>query len=228
MNLTDFLNDPKRVARRAAMKKAEAAHVAHVKTARARPNVSFTPRPFIKLRTLFGTLRLTRFGLVPIEAKAQLALMRWLGIEATNDALMRFEDRLSAVADSARAKAANMDSAIAHAGADIEALRADLDADQTEYATNRAEDLKRLNALEADVATLAKQGVMIVNSLNTATMLCAAWREVPLLKAAEQKAKAQAMQRQTEREERIAEIATGTVKNGRPPRIVTDRPPETD
>lgn len=141
------------------------------------------------------------------KGELRLALRQWLGIEDMEAAITDIESRCISLQRS-------MQDGIDGCVEQINGLRTDVDADQSEYATNRAEDLKRLDELEANVQTLARQGAQLVNALNTATMLCAAWREVPLLKAAEAKAKAQAELRKQARDERTAEILKGASKNG--------------
>lgn len=158
-------------------------------------------------RELIGTLRLTRCGLLPLIGKVQASVRTWVGYDELEEANFQLRGLALRIE---RAMQDGIDGCVEQ----INGLRADVDADQSEYATNRAEDLKRLDELEANVQTLARQGAQLVNALNTATMLCAAWREVPLLKAAEAKAKAQAEFRKQARDERTAEILKGASKNG--------------
>ena len=91
-------------------------------------------RPFPKhsayrVRELWGTLRLTWCGLLPLMGKLQLAVRKYAGTEDAMDALFRLDTRCRALE------------------AENQSLRDILDADQAEYAENRTEDQQRFPRL---------------------------------------------------------------------------------
>lgn len=128
----------------------------------------------------------------------RLALRSWLGIDDAEASLSAIEGLLT------------------QAIADIQALRKDLDADQLEYAENRAADAERLSTLEVNVQKVATQNAQIANGLNGVTMLALAWREVPILKRAEKEAQARRERQRAEKADRAADA----VKNA--PAPITD------
>lgn len=117
----------------------------------------------------------------------RLRLRTWLGIDDAEASLSAIEGLLT------------------QAVADIQALREDLDADQKEFATERAADLERLALLETNVDKVSQQNGALASSLNGVTMLALAWREVPILKRAEKEAQARRERQRAEKATRAAE-----------------------
>lgn len=128
----------------------------------------------------------------------RLRLRTWLGIDDAEASLSAIEGLLT------------------QAIADIQALRKDLDADQLEYAENRAADAERFATLEVNVQNVATQNAQIANGLNGVTLLALAWREVPILKRAEKEAQARRERQRAEKAYREADA----VKNA--PAPITD------
>ena len=143
-------------------------------------------RPFPKhsayrLRELLGTLlRLTWCGILPLMGKIQLALRKYAGTDDAMDALFRFGHPLSG----ARSRRTSP-------------LRDILDADQAEYAQNRTEDQQRFLALDANLKLTA-------SACNGVSALAMAWREIPILKAAELTARTTKLKAERDRLEREA------------------------
>ena len=141
-------------------------------------------RPFPKhsayrVRELWGTLRLTWCGLLPLMGKLQLAARKYAGTEDAMDALFRLDTRCRAL------EAENI------------GLRRDLDADQKAYAEDRAIDLRRFEAMDANLKLTA-------SACNGVSSLAMAWREIPILKDAELTARTTKLKAERDRLEREA------------------------
>ena len=168
------------------------------------PNIHFPTHDEYWMRDLLGRARLTWCGLLPLIGRIQTAIRKYVGTEDAMDALFRLDARCRSIEGM-------LDSVVA----DLQAIRKDLDADQQSYATEHGEDLQRLSTLEGNLQTAS-------SAINGVTLLALAWREIPILKAAEAKAQ---KQREKNKADRLHRVAT-TAKNGAHPPIVVEPEPQ--
>lgn len=149
----------------------------------------------------------------------RLALRSWLGIDDAEASLSAIEGQLAALREVQTAHStALLTLTETHLSLTecVNTLRKDLDADQKEFATERAADLERLALLETNVDKVSQQNGALASSLNGVTMLALAWREVPILKRAEKEAQARRERTRAEQADRAADA----VKNA--PAPITD------
>lgn len=205
---------------------------------RSRPNVSFQPQRFVKIRDLVGRARVTWCGFLPLVGTIQNAIRTFVGVEDCQDALFRLDARcrvLEAENDKLREQRVFdrtwVDSNFAiydQAVLDVQGIRKDLDADQAEYATERAADIERLALIEVNVQKVSQQNGALAGSLNGVTMLCLSWREVPMLKRAERAAQARRERQKAEQAVREAEAVKSAAQNDMTAPAVAPQPAESD